>query len=487
MAPERQSEVRTGSPSFRDKVQELLRLAPGSRPAIYAHLFDAAALTSLSYWLEIVFAAGIATLGLVLNSPAVIIGAMLISPLMGPIMAAGLALSMGDLYLGIRAVFNLAVSIAVSVVLAAAVVWLLPFHSPTAEIFARTNPNLLDLGVAILSGLAGSIVLCRGGGGGGVTALPGVAIAVALMPPLCTMGFGLGSGGNMAIVGGAGLLFLTNLVAIVASAFLVFALIRMDSPDVRAEIDLSRAAHAEKDALYVWIRGTAFARALAAGGRMHWRILMLAILLGTLYVPLRTALQQVRDDVVARNAVQGAMRQLAPDGAIVSDRTAIGRGEININLISTQRIDPARIEQTRRTLIRQTGRNVEIAVQEVASKSDLQRLLERMSTPRPAPLPLPPPPTVAALGRQALDIIGPVLQRDWPAAELPLVGYELAFSAEGPVLRIRYQAVRDLQPEAAAVLRSVLRDQLEAPALALDLIRQPPPRPGRLARRSPPK
>jgi uncharacterized hydrophobic protein (TIGR00271 family) len=121
----------------------------------------------------------------------------------------------GDLYVGIKAIVNLIGSTMVSIGLAAFIVWLLPFHSPTSEILSRTNPNLLDLGVAILSGLAGSLVVCRRSKDGGVAALPGVAIAVALMPPLCTIGFGLGSGGNSVIVGGAALLFLTNLVAIV--------------------------------------------------------------------------------------------------------------------------------------------------------------------------------------------------------------------------------------------------------------------------------
>jgi len=83
-------------------LQRWLRIAPERKPAVYAQIHDTAEITSLNYWLEIVFSAGIAALGLVLNSPAVIIGAMLISPLMGPIMATGLALASGDLYLAIK-------------------------------------------------------------------------------------------------------------------------------------------------------------------------------------------------------------------------------------------------------------------------------------------------------------------------------------------------------------------------------------------------
>src|SRR6516164_2027383 len=136
-----------------------LRIDPATRPRVYARIFASADLTYPPYWLEIFFAAGIATLGLVLNSPAVIIGAMLISPLMGPIMAAGLALAAGDLYLGIRAGLNLLLSVVAAVAFSSLMVWLLPFNSPTSEILARTNPNLLDLGVALFSGLAGSVAV----------------------------------------------------------------------------------------------------------------------------------------------------------------------------------------------------------------------------------------------------------------------------------------------------------------------------------------
>jgi len=214
------------------RLQTWLGIQAGAKPKVYGQIFAASEIGSLSYWLEIFFSAGIATFGLVESSPAVIIGAMLISPLMGPIMGTGLALAVGDLFWGIKAVLNLLVSIAVSIAFSGFLVWLLPFHSATPEILSRTTPNLLDLGIALLSGLAGSVVVSRGSGDG-VTALPGVAIAVALMPPLCVMGFGLGSGANFEIMGGAGLLFLTNLVAIVASAFLVFLLVGLNTAEVQ--------------------------------------------------------------------------------------------------------------------------------------------------------------------------------------------------------------------------------------------------------------
>ncbi len=298
--------------SMRGRIEQLLKIAPGSKPGVYLEVFNSSEVVSLNYGLELLFSAGIATLGLVLNSPAVVIGAMLISPLMGPILAAGLALAAADLYLGIKSLLSILVGVAASLLFSATLVWLLPFQTATGEIVARTQPNLLDLGVALLSGLAGSVVVCRRSESGGVTALPGVAIAVALMPPLCTVGFGMGSGFDWAIISGAGLLFLTNLAAIVASAFLVFYVVRMDSPDVRTKIDSLVLEGASHDRLYAVLQRTRLSEAFGHVGKLRWRIVMLVAILAILFVPLRRSLLQVRDEASSRAAVREALRLLGP-------------------------------------------------------------------------------------------------------------------------------------------------------------------------------
>jgi uncharacterized hydrophobic protein (TIGR00271 family) len=109
--------------------------------------------------------AGIATLGLVLNCPAVVIGAMVVSPLMGPHLASGLALAASDVYLGFKSIVSILFSAFGAITFSAIIEWLLPFHTATTEILARTRPNLLDLGVAIFSGLVGVIVVSRSGRG----------------------------------------------------------------------------------------------------------------------------------------------------------------------------------------------------------------------------------------------------------------------------------------------------------------------------------
>ena len=157
--------------------------------------------------------AGIAVLGLLLSSPAVVIGAMLISPLMGPILGFGFGLALFDLAEIRRALLSLTVGVILAVLFCALIVLVSPIQSVTSEIASRTRPNLFDLGVAIFSGLAGTYAMIRGRQG----AIVGVAIAVALMPPLAVMGFGLATW-NLPILGGATFLFFTNLMAIGLSA-----------------------------------------------------------------------------------------------------------------------------------------------------------------------------------------------------------------------------------------------------------------------------
>ena len=131
--------------------------------------------------------AGIAVLGLLLSSPAVVIGAMLISPLMGPIIGLGFALATVDARQIRRASFALVAGSLLAVLFCAALVVISPLQNVTSEIAARTRPNLFDLAVALFSALAGSYATIRRRSG----TIVGVAIATALMPPLATVGFGL--------------------------------------------------------------------------------------------------------------------------------------------------------------------------------------------------------------------------------------------------------------------------------------------------------
>jgi uncharacterized hydrophobic protein (TIGR00271 family) len=153
--------------------------------------------------------AGIAILGLLLSSPAVIIGAMLVSPLMGPIIGLGFGVATFDSVELRRSAIAIMVGAAVAVLFAAIIVLLSPLQTMTPEIASRTRPNLFDLMVALFSGLAGTYATIRGRHG----TIVGVAIATALMPPLAVIGYGLATF-NWTAFFGAFVLFFTNLMTI---------------------------------------------------------------------------------------------------------------------------------------------------------------------------------------------------------------------------------------------------------------------------------
>lgn len=165
----------------------------------------------------LIFAIFIASLGLNVNSTAVIIGAMLISPLMGPILGMGLAIGINDLDLLKRAVKNFSIATLISVLTAMLYFILSPLEEAQSELLARTSPTVYDILIAFFGGAAGITALAVRGRAGNV--LPGVAIATALMPPLCTAGFGLATG-NLLFFLGAFYLFFINTVFISLSTYL---------------------------------------------------------------------------------------------------------------------------------------------------------------------------------------------------------------------------------------------------------------------------
>ena len=166
-------------------------------------------------WVLIV-AIFIASLGLNVNSTAVIIGAMLISPLMGPIIGMGLAVGINDLDLLKRALKNFSFATLISVLTAMLYFLISPLEEAQSELLARTTPTIYDVLIAFFGGVAGIIALSTRGRGGNV--IPGVAIATALMPPLCTAGYGLATW-QPSFFFGAFYLFFINTVFISLSTF----------------------------------------------------------------------------------------------------------------------------------------------------------------------------------------------------------------------------------------------------------------------------
>ncbi len=165
----------------------------------------------------LMFAIFIASIGLNVNSTAVIIGAMLISPLMGPILGIGYGVGVLDIALIRRSLKNLAIAVAIALATSTLYFLVSPLTSAASELLARTTPTIWDVLVALFGGFAGIIGMTRREKS---NIIPGVAIATALMPPLCTAGYGIARG-NWSFMGGALFLFAINCVFIAFSSGLV--------------------------------------------------------------------------------------------------------------------------------------------------------------------------------------------------------------------------------------------------------------------------
>ena len=200
-------------------------LAREEQLTLYRNLREAAR-PNVHFFVLITLSSVIASLGLLINSPAVVIGAMLVAPLMSPIIAIAAGLTFGDgrtLREGLASTVQGAMA---AIFIAIVIGLIVPGSAVTSEILARTEPSLIDLMIALASGMAGAYAIARKEVG---EALPGVAISAALLPPLASVGLGVAFRDG-AIVGGALLLFTTNLIAIVFAASLVFLLLGVRPP-----------------------------------------------------------------------------------------------------------------------------------------------------------------------------------------------------------------------------------------------------------------
>ena len=189
--------------------------------------------TNLSVLMLAIF---IASIGLNMNSTAVIIGAMLISPLMGSILGIGYGLARYDSTYVRSSAGSLLAQVIISVATSTLYFSLTPIDAPSSELLARTSPTIWDVLIAVFGGLAGIIGVTRKEGG---NVIPGVAIATALMPPLCTAGYGIATG-VMAYTVGALYLFFINSFFICLTAFIVLKIIDIPSKIARDSVEFSR-------------------------------------------------------------------------------------------------------------------------------------------------------------------------------------------------------------------------------------------------------
>ncbi|MDH6099964.1 DUF389 domain-containing protein [Anabaenopsis sp. FSS-46] len=467
---------------FRNWFANNLGVGQARKEQVYLEICSSLSLDDVSYWIQVLFSAGIATLGLVLNSPAVIIGAMLISPLMGGILANGLALAAGDVVLAIRSLLNLILSCLVAISFAVILVSLLPFKEITSEILARTQPNLLDLVVALFSGAVGSVAICKEPKGV-ATSIPGVAIAVALMPPLCVVGYGIGvaislnSVQGIQVASGGGLLFFTNLVAITFTAMLVFLGLNIDNHQVRERVREWRNTHPESLWVQNWLEKVPAYSKLGKIGSLPGRLLLIIITIGAIIFPLNRSLSQLGREIALQqqeNRIRSSAKDVwqknfatFADGEARSFISNISTSEqkdkltIQLQVFTSQQYSAEEQDSYIQILASRLGRPQELlALKLVEIPTASNELL------RPVPKEQPPEPVLTIAQLQSIfvqEIQSALLDLRLPPPA-KMINYELTTSPVAPLsIRVVYLSERDIDRDAQTLVadsvRSLLDDQ----------------------------
>jgi uncharacterized hydrophobic protein (TIGR00271 family) len=378
------------------------------------------------YFLMLVMSCLIAVLGLLVNSPAVIIGAMLISPLMGPILACGLALNLADWTLGGKALRNVVFSVVEAVGIATVATMLSPLREPTAEILARTHPNLMDLLIAFFSGVAGTLALASRKGA--LMILPGVAIATAVMPPLAVTGYGLATG-QWGIGAGGFMLFFTNLTAIVISAAAVFFAVGF-------------RPHEEANHLLV-----------------RHRIMVASVVLVVVSIPLVRTLHSATQQALIRREITSVLkRRLETEGASrVSslDFSATAQGIVVDAVVYTSRFIPSTEEDIVASLVSERLRRpVTLHLQQL--RLETQDFLAAMQ-PRATVAPTPVPPVAVVVGAAQLRVQSALEALLVPAGIAQPAVQTMGQRADGGLLvEVKGQAMAPSDQSAWSVAAAVL-------------------------------
>lgn len=335
----------------------LRRMARGiDHNEVVEHVRDEGHLTG-RYLFMTVMSCAVATLGLLLSSPAVIIGAMLISPLMGPIMLMGFSLTILEWPSLRRAVFAQVCGVAAALAIAFLIVFFSPLKESTPEIVARTRPNLFDLLVAVFSGLAGGYAVIHRKG----ETIVGVAIATALMPPLAVTGYGLAIGA-WDVAGGAFFLFMTNLLAI---AFCVVGLSKLYG---------FGEEHSPRHTL--------------------WQSFMILIVFAALSVPLGIALRDIAYETAVTNQVRARVLEPFPanDARVADFSVAFPRGgdiRVSATVMTHEPVNDA-ADWLTTELSQRFNRQVEVKLDQVIMNEDRSleaaELLELADNSLAAPL-----------------------------------------------------------------------------------------------------
>jgi uncharacterized hydrophobic protein (TIGR00271 family) len=424
-------------------------------PLIYREAAEAGTDSDLPYWLILGLSGAIATLGLAIDSAAVVIGAMLVAPLLAPVMGLAIALVVGDAKLALQTGAVVVASTLLVIAVAALFTIALPFHTITLEISARVRPTTLDLAIAVCSGLVGALVTVAREHRLSA-AIPGVVVAVALIPPLAVAGFGIGAG-EWHLIYGSMLLYGANLAGIVLSGMMVFMLIGMYRRDIAA---VAGRWHGDRAAtgLAAWVGRARWAPDPGGMGTPKMRAGMVVGFVLLMGVPLTETLSEIAREVRVTAAVDGAESRFQRPGesSILSREMNIGERAttVYLRIATADWIEDELREDFEREASARAGEPVTLVIEQLALSA------EEASTRPARVVDMEGPEMMANLQARLRQALGSLPLPD----EVRLVGGEAALGTAGaPRITVGYQARRPLPAEAEQILSRELARALRVP------------------------
>ncbi|MCB1305929.1 MAG: DUF389 domain-containing protein, partial [Leptospiraceae bacterium] len=391
---------------------------------------------------------------------------MLVSPLMAPIIGLGMSVAISDVYLGLKSIVNLGASFLAAVLTAAIITFIVPINELTPEILARTSPTFLDLFIALFCGLVAALSSVRSDGDAIMSAVaPGAAIGVALMPPICVVGYGLGTGFNGEIMWGSFLLFVTNLSAIVmvSSVFYYFV---YEGYNIQKLIRLLVNKRQKAEPLFRWLERQDWWVRLSEAITSSKRFLFPVLLLILISYPLLTSLSYLKRKIDIRNYVSEELKTVQGISLIRgTDGLVFDRREVKGTIVySSSELPGADFQKKLNESIEKQfeGYQASVTLLRIARESDLTSLR------KPQELSLDTSPETlhdAIRNRHATELVEraqELLHDRFPESAGVIVEVRLLYSTEGMDRVVVDFAGPELNAQTRQTLSETLTNSLQA-------------------------
>lgn len=452
--------------SFTDWMARFFGLRLEDRETEFIEMIRASYLSETLFWVQAVLGAAICALGLILDQTIIIVGAALIVPLARPVIATGLALASGDIYLLVKLAAKLFVFGAVAVLVSAGLLQMLPFAATTVEIVARTRPTILDFLVALLGGMSGAALASFRSRV--FHYLPGAVIAITLLPSLCVMGFGLAEGLGSPALRGGGLQFTANIFAAVLGASLIVVLVGIPRAAQAESIRRWKEQELARPMVQAIFGRLKLQTMIGRTGSVRARLIVVGIFLLTILIPLQSALNHLTLEFRTRQAIARAQAvfEVAGRSAVLSSSFAVREdgAQVRLQVATNQLFAAEDIRRFEERVADQLGRPVRLdlvqTLSEVGQAETIRNMLLARSPAAPAA-----PRAVAETLREAGALIARVV------ADLPLPPTLRILTLRGsldsrtdPDLVVVYLAEQPLGDDARTMLAGLFAERTRVPA-----------------------